>query len=55
MPAHNRIYPGPADIPEHWLEYGLYAGLADTPICRPGPILVNLYKVNDLPYIFLVS
>jgi hypothetical protein len=36
MPAHIIMYPSYADISEHWPVYGLYAGLADTPIFRPG-------------------
>jgi hypothetical protein len=55
MPALIITYTGYADISEHWLGYGLYAGLADTPICRLGPILVNHHKVNHFPHIFVVS
>jgi hypothetical protein len=55
MPAHIIMYPNYADISEHWPGYGLYAGLTDTPIFRPGPILVNQHKVNHFPHIFLVS
>jgi hypothetical protein len=53
--AHYMMYPGYANIPEYLPEYGLYAGLADTSLCWPGPILVNHYRVNHLSYIFLVS
>jgi hypothetical protein len=49
------MYLGYADIPEYELGYGLYAGLADIPLCRPGSILVNHYRVNLLSHIFLVS
>jgi hypothetical protein len=49
------MYPGYADISEHWPIYGLYAGLADTLIFWPGPTLVNQQKVNHFPYVFLVS
>jgi hypothetical protein len=31
-----QIYPGRTSIPKYWPGYGLYAGLAETPICRPG-------------------
>jgi hypothetical protein len=52
MPAHFIMYPGYADISEHWPGYGLYAGLADTFIFRPGPTLVNQHKVNHFSYVF---
>jgi hypothetical protein len=55
MPAYIIMYPSYADISEHRPEYGLYAGLADTSIFRPGPILVNQHKVNYSPHVFLVS
>jgi hypothetical protein len=55
MPAHIIMYPSNADISEHWPGYGLYAGLADTSIFWPGPTLVNQYKINHFPYVFLVS
>jgi hypothetical protein len=55
MPAYNIMYPSYVDISEHWLGYGLYAGLADTSIFRPDPILVNQHKVNPSPHVFLVS
>jgi hypothetical protein len=45
------MHPGCADISEHWPGYGLYAGLADTLIFRPGPTLVNQNKVNYFPYV----
>jgi hypothetical protein len=55
MPAYIIMYPSYADISEHRPGYGLYAGLADTSIFRPGPILVNQHKVNYSPHVFLVS
>jgi hypothetical protein len=55
MPTLIIMYPGYVDISEHPPGYGLYAVMADTPICRPGPILVNHHKVNHFPHIFLVS
>jgi hypothetical protein len=55
MLAHIIMYPSYADISEHWPGYGLYAGLANTPIFRPGSILVNQHKVSHFPRIFVVS
>jgi hypothetical protein len=40
------MYPGYADISKNWPGYGLYASLADTPICWLDLISVNHYKVN---------
>jgi hypothetical protein len=49
------MYPGYADISEHWPGYGLYVGLADTLIFCLGPTSVNQHKVNHFPYVFLVA
>jgi hypothetical protein len=55
MPAYIIMYSSYANISEHWLRYGLYAGLANTSIFWPDPILVNQHKVNHSPHVFLVS